>query len=311
MASVLRNALRLAKELKDFVSAEYRIPLSEAIEQPHVHAFLEHCVSRPLVMVPQGGVVQRPLRRTLPSRVKELATLQHRVGLEVRITDSSVTYARQLADQYVTRRKGALPITPDRLLVLLNAIDTNSPYGKRLRAIILCITQTWARPNEILDRAYPDEILTDYDDGIAFIVPRSKTNPGPKPRIFGLRHHKNETVCAVCALKEWVEWLLRWAGEGYRGPLFPIIRRTTARSNPRPLKTPRFRLELQQLAVRCGMSAKSVSAYSFRKGNATTAASRRAPLEQISGGLRQATVRHTLSYIDPDLLFDLMRNVIE
>lgn len=306
MSRYLRDIRVLARQFRDFISSSFGISDNEVQEDPHFFAFLDFCVERPrLHDARTGGCIQRPMARTLVSRIQALAAAESYTGLRVPVTERSLERARELQSLYAPRVQGARAITPDTLRRLVDAIDLTSPYGIRLKAGLLNIAKSWGRPSEILNRLFPDEVDAGHDKGIVFIVPRSKTNPGPHPERLAIAHESDPNYCAICAAREWRDWL----GAAYRGAFFTTLTNSLVPTG-RPLSAKGLWKQLKDLARRCGIDPKSVSPYSLRKGSATTAAITGASWSEIQTGLRQKSLRYASAYVDKDALFDMMRGTV-
>jgi hypothetical protein len=300
------QALSFANQLRAFTEERFGVSLSTISEDPHILAFLDHCVSRPVRFTSEGALAEGPIRATLVKRLLTFAKYGKPENANFRITDLSVRHARGLADKHAKSNKGANAITPTALRHLVAGINTAAPLGKRNKAAILSLWQTWGRPRELLLRRYPEEICADYDRGVVITVPNSKTNDGPDPEYFLLEHESDKAICPVCALRKWIDWL----GPDYRGPLFPTMSSRLLIATGQPMKTKVLRRRLQELCVRTGHERNAFSPYSFRKGPATTAAAQGWRLGDIRKRLRHQNIFQSLGYVDRPVLFELMRRAI-
>jgi integrase len=304
MQSERENAERLKQQFESFASEMYGRNLSNVEEDPHFLAFLEHCVERQTTFYMAGRISERPIRAMLQQRVLELGKLLQKTRSRFRISNKAIAYAQTLSDRYATIRKGARAATPEQILLLLSRVDQKTPYGKRMRAAILLLCETWCRPSEIFRRTYPDDVCADYDHGIVITVPRSKTQPGPEPEYFTIPHCTNRQLCAACALHEFVKWL----GPTYCGPLFPTITIGETKPTGNFWTTAQFHTALKTLQRQSGCEGWGLSGNSFRKAGATNAAANNDPLSEIQEGLRHDSFAYSGHYIDMDVLFERMRS---
>jgi integrase len=298
-------AAKLLRQLQEFLTERYGIALNEAQEVPHIHAFLEHVVERPTLRH-YREIVQRPIRSTLVQRIADLRQRLYAMGCSLRLTAVTARYALELQNRYSTGRKGALAAYPEDVARLVDWLDDRRPRHLSLKAATLLIWHTWARPSEILSRYYPDDLDPDHTDGIVIIVPRSKTNPGGRPEHFKILHHENTVLCAICALRQWLEWL----GADYRGPLFPALSSKRSVTSV-PYSTMKFSQALSRAFVAAGVTRRRYTSYSLRKGQATSAASRCRDLKRVQETLRHEHLAQSVDYIDRDVLFDLMRRTLD
>jgi len=169
-----------------------------------------------------------------------------------------------------------------------------------MRAIILILWDTWARPSEILSRQYQTDIDDTDERGIMLLVPTSKVNPGPEPEILTITHNKSQEFCSVCALRAWCDYL----GSDWSGPLFPgIIGLEPTRIK---MRSTQFWGRFTRLVTRTWGEHRHYSPYSIRRGGATTAAALGWPMSEIKLKLRHDDEFQSMAYIDPAEMFALM-----
>lgn len=297
-------AKRLLLQFEEYVAEHWGAHLSDTREVPHVRAFIEYLATRPCASR-HGRLYQKPIRKTLLAHVDALAALLRSLDYPLQIGNETLRYARQLQDSFTTWRRGAFPARADDLRQLATSLDVTRPRQLRLKAIMLLVWYTWARPSEIIGRRFPEDLRTNHNDGIVLTVGRSKTNPNA-PEFFKIRHETDTLLCAICTLRLWLEWL----GEGYRGPLFPLLdwRNVVV---PGAYTSNYFSQSLRRAFVNAGITRQRYTAYSLRKGRATGAAAVRIPLERIQHSLRHSELAQSIEYIDPEVLLENMRNALE
>ena len=298
------DARRLFREFEAFVAEEHST--DELLENPHFRNFLDFLVERPCLYHVNGRPVQKPIRKTLAKRVAQLQRYLRETNNSFQITAPTRSYVSKLQARYVGTTSGAPSVPGEDVERVVRYLDTGRPRHLRLRAITLLVRHAWARPSEIIYRHSPDDINADHFDGVVITVARSKTNNGSRPEYFKIRHGENPRLCAVCALREWVQWL----GPDYRGPLFPALTSDNT-IEPRSYSVDQFSLALKRAFTSIGLGDRHYSAYSLRKGGATEASAQGMPLKEVQNKLRHSSVSETLTYIDRDVLFTLMRNTLE
>ncbi len=297
----LRYAATFKAELEAFARENFGVSTRDINEEVHVRGFLEHCAARPrLHSDGASGMIHGPIRRTLPHRVQCLQWHTQSIGSPYTITDLSIEYARDLRNRYAPTARQARPLTPNDVRQLLQALDVSYPNGARMKALILLYWDTWARPNELLARRYPQELDDTDSRGIVLTVPTSKENRGPTPEYFTVKHDPDTELCAVCALREWLAYL----GPNWTGPLFPSL--WGYRVSTLPMSTTRLEKCLSTLVRRVWGNARHYTPYSFRRGAATTAASRNWDPKQIQTKLRHDSALEMFTYIDTGELFSHM-----
>lgn len=306
MSNEERDACRLAGELEDFLKGHYGIAISDAREDPHVLTFFDHCADRSSFLT-ENGKRQRSIRHSLVERAYGLANWLRRNESPLQLSARSVDHARLLSDWYSDDRKPRTAIAVRDFRVLIASIETSTPHGKRLKAFLLLLWSTWARPGEIRCRRYPQDVRADYDAGVVITVPRSKTNSGPTPEYLTIAHEPTPEMCPVCALREWLDWL----GPDYEGPLFPTVRNGGSQPTSRMMSRVDANTQLLRALRRCGLARKGIVLYSIRRGCATAAAAARWDLTQIQEGLRHRQCRQSVHYIDPDVLFAMMKSSVD
>jgi integrase len=281
------------------LAAEHFDVAGDAVEESHVQAFLDYCVSRPVAYSPRGRMLYKPASRYLPEIVRFVQDYCTNRGLRSPMSSVSHEYACQLRAKIAPETRRAVPLLQKDVDTLIDACITSTPHGLRMRVLLLLFWDTWARPSELLRRRYPDDIDASDQRGIVITVRSSKVNSGPEPEYFAVRHAREENRCPVCSLRTWLEYL----GDDWRGPLFPGIKGFLPTAHP--LDTTNFCLALKRHAHAALATSQDVSSYSLRRGAATMAAVLDWPPHQIQRKLRHNVSSQMNDYIDAALMASL------
>jgi integrase len=295
---------RFKLEFETFVLQQFNVAPHQIHETPHALAFLDHCVSRPRVHSSQGRMLQAPLIRTLPERVSDLQRYYGSIGLACPFSDRAHRYAHELRDRIAPVRRRASVLLPNDIRELLDGCDESLPKRLRMRAALLLMWDTWARPSEILSRWYPNDIDATDDRGIIIVVQRSKANQGPLPEYFTIRHANDDDLCPVCNLRKWLDYL----GKNWNGPLFPGLR--GFEPTLQPLSTIGFNKAMSTIARRVWGKGRHYTSYSLRRGAATTAAALDWPSELIQAKLRHDFVIQISDYIDGHAMASATQSIL-
>jgi hypothetical protein len=289
------------RQLVEFVREQFNADEAHMCEA-HVMAFLEYCLTRPRRHSENGRLVEAPICNGLPNVVSNLSAYYREIRPTL-ITARTWRFAESLRDRYGPAPRKATALTPGDARAFVAVLDRR-PHNLRTKAAFLLLCTTWRRPSEFLWLDYPQCVRAGYDRGIVLVVPKNKTNPR-EPRLSPILHTKDRTICPVCALREWLDFL----GRDYRGPLFP----TLCKKRPRQvsLRVGDFTETIQALARRTGRPPGLYGSYSLRRGGASTAAALGWDLEVIQRQLWHKNVSETLQYIDPDVLTRRTRSVLQ
>ncbi len=301
--SMRYNSTLIFKQFCKFLNDEFGSSLSAAREDPHVLRFIDHCVERPTIYAYRH--IQRPIRRFLVWRIRLLAGVLAEMNASLSLSRISFDYAREMSRKYASVDRGSIAATPSDIVALVERLNERDPHELRLKACVLLLWATWARPSELLRRYYPHDICAKYRRGIVIAIPRSKTNVGPSAEYIAVEHDPNKRYCAVCALRRWLDWL----GEDYDGPLFPVVM-GTRRPGTTPQTTLGLREQLKITQRRHGLATR-ITPYSFRKGAATAAAANSWKLEDIQRRLRHRSFNYSVPYIDRRVLMQLMKQTLD
>jgi integrase len=222
----------------------------------------------------------------------------------LQINPETIQYVAELDARLRIEQRGVQAITTIQLERLIRSLDTSKPHPLRLKALALLLWSTWCRISELLRRTYPNDVRVSGRRGIVIAINRSKTNIGCKPELIFIPHTHEIDLCAVCALRAWLDWL----GPAYVGPLFPFVSQGVPTGMP--LDCDRFNIQLSIALRRAGISD-HLTSYAFRRGGATAAASNGVPFDQIAAKLRHRSFSSSVDYIDVNALFQLMANTVE
>ena len=302
---VTENAARnLYGRLNDFAFERYGVR-EEDVAEEHVIAFIEHLPEQAPVLV-DGWRRQMPMQRTLGIQFGALARHLRENGIHCPVTHRAINYAEELAERYAPEPIQAPAMSDDIFRETIDGCSTETAGGKRDRAAFLVVRGTWARPSEILRRMYPAEVRAEFREGIVIVVPSSKINQRGEPEYLPIAHAPSERHCAVCALRDWLDYL----GPDYKGPLFPRLDVNRRRPMASAMSTADFNVQLRKAVNRVGLGAIHYSSYSLRRGPATAAALRGEPLSKISEALRHENYLQALTYIEAPAMFEMMKNVL-
>lgn len=300
MASDRDSTRALVGQFFTFGNDNYGLDPQYLQEDPHLLEFLDYCTRRPW-KYKDGKLAERPLHQNLYERVHLLQRFGPDFDLPFCVTELSLEYALTLIKDFVKRDPGSRPLSPDEVRQIIATIDTSNPLGKRFKAALLCIWETWARPSEVLRRLYPDELSADFDRGIVITVSKSKTNPR-NPKILTLEHDRDREMCSICALDVWLQDL----GCDYRGPLFPTI----CKAKSPFMCSHTLWEEARRHAAIAGLNPENIGSYSLRKGPATTSAIKGHDTAYLIEKLGQQSSRCWQAYVSRDAMFDVMSRVM-
>lgn len=194
-------------------------------------------------------------------------------------------YRAQLAEAKDprARQQQATAATKNILEAILEQVDRASPAGRRDTSLILLGFCVAGRRSEVAALDIPDIIET--EEGLTVSVYRRKTR---KHQDVTIPYAQDPNVCAVLAMKEWLEFL---AKEGRTdGPLFIRINRhgqlgPQLTRNGRPIGDPSGRITGEAVSdvikgrARAAALSGKWSGHSVRRGFATAA--RQAGHDQI------------------------------
>lgn len=291
-------AVEFKKQLESFVRVKFDVEPDGIREDLHSFAFLSHCVTRPIVLSDTGRMKEGPLTRWLPHRVRLLQSYCDALGIACPMGERSMLYATALRDIHAPRRRSAPAMTPADLLRLVTACDRSKPRGLQMKALLLLLWDTWARPSEILRRRFPDDLDATDSRGIIIRLPTSKTKAGTHTEYLTVAHSPEQDLCSICALSDW----LRYLGSSWKGQLFPGLKGFTPTA-----ESVWFKGTLKTLVRTVWGNARHYSPYSLRRGGATAAAALGWSPEIIKNKLRHGHSTHFLDYVDSEVMLSQLR----
>lgn len=294
------------EQLEAFAKEWFCVEPDMIREDPHIFAFLSYCTTRPVTYDRTGRTAERPFRRTLPDLVVSIESSYRASGQRCPITRRSHAFARRLCKRLCEAPRKAKPLLPRLMRKCAQALSAKYPWQRRLKAILLLLCDTWCRPSEVLRLRYPAGILAAYDKGIVLTISRSKTNQSGDPEFIPVAHTADASICPVCALKDWIDFL----GWNHRGLLFPTFR-PGYKIGCSVVATGSFTRSLKDTLRRVGCSPKGYSAYSTRRGAATGAVVANWPWDRIQRKLRHKHIFATFGYVDDDVLMQRARSALD
>jgi integrase len=188
------------------------------------------------------------------------------------------------------RSHGKEPILLDDIRDMLQHI-TGSPLLQARNAAILLIGFMGAfRRSEIANLDYDDLRFSRL--GLLIHLRKTKTNQQGEEETVGIPYVTDESVCAVRALKHWLELSGITVGPIFRG----FTKSGNIRKNRISDKT--IALIVKQYAAAIGMNPKDYGAHSLRHGFATTAAQNDVEERDIMRQTRHKSTTMVRRYID-------------
>lgn len=202
------------------------------------------------------------------------------------------------------RVRKAKPVLIDALRAMTETCATDSPMGKRDRALLLLGFNGMCRRSEISGLDIPD-ILDAGDEGVSLFIRYSKTDKDAQGAEVSVPFGQHSETCAVRSVRTWVAEL---AGRGITaGPLFrPVDRHGRIGGEEGKAGTPAARLtgkSVSDIVRRRALLAELPDAgqytgHGLRAGAATSAYLAGAPVAEIAGhGRWSATSPVVLGYI--------------
>ena len=196
-----------------------------------------------------------------------------------------------------TAQQGKLPILFDDIKEMLTYLEGNTLQRARDKAILLVGFYGAMRRSEIANLDVGDIRFTRL--GMLLTLRKSKTDPFDRGQMIAIPYVADPQICAVRALKEWLQ------ESGITGgPLFRGFTKThSLRTNRISDKT--VALLVKQYVARMGMDPRDYGAHSLRHGFATSAAQHHVEERQIMRQTRHKSQTVVRRYIDEaDRLID-------
>lgn len=191
------------------------------------------------------------------------------------------------------RKKSA--VTLDDLRAMLLEIRGDGLKAKRDRALLLLGFGAALRRSELAALDVDD--LTFCTEGLRLRIRRSKTDQGGHGAEIAVPFVANSSLCAVGALREWLDASAISAGPIFRS--FSLQRELTNRAIDG-----RAVAELVQMLARRARLEGDFGAHSLRAGFATSAARAKVSLDSIARTTRHKSIATLMGYIRPAQAFD-------
>ena len=154
---------------------------------------------------------------------------------------------------------------------------------------LLLLVGFWSAMRRAELSALAVEHVSDVPDGIAILIPRSKTDQEKRGQTIGLARRADE-LCPAAALRRWLEVAGIKSG--------PVFRGLTARGQPRvgALSPGKIGAIVKELAGAAGLEVARFGAHSLRSGFVTEAYRQGIPEEQIQAQTRHRNVKSLRGY---------------
>lgn len=201
------------------------------------------------------------------------------------VVRAAIRGARRLHGQPA---QGKAPVALAMLRRVVEAIPRTGLLALRDRALILLGWWSACRRSELV--GVHVEHLTESDEGLVLLVPRSKTDTQGRGADVAIPRATTRALCACEAVRAWRE-----ASAIEKGPLFRAVH--GPRVGTEPLTAEMIAKVVQRRAARVGVDPRSLGAHSLRAGFATEAAIQGRPLDGIRDHLRHGSVATTLRYV--------------
>ena len=190
-----------------------------------------------------------------------------------------------------TIQRGKTPLLFEDMQELSAYFDVTTLAGRRDKALLLTGFMGAFRRSELVRIDVED--LTFSREGVVILVHQSKGDQEGQGEYVAIPYRSDPNVCAVVALKHWID-----AGQLRRGPLF------------RPLKLPNQRLTdksvaliIKKYATLAGLNANDFAGHSLRRGFATSAAQHDVDERTIMQQTRHKSEKMVRRYIEQGNLF--------
>ena len=199
----------------------------------------------------------------------------------------------------------ALSAIPPRLHVYARECRTSvrtsrrlpdTPIGARDRALLLVGFAGGFRRSELV--GIDVEHVEPMPNGIAVLLPKSKTDQRGRSRSVGILYGEDPATCPVTALETWLT-----AASNTAGPVFRAVDRHGNVASER-LSAGSVACIVKRAAQQAGLNPEVLAGHSLRSGHATTAASRGANDRAIMRQTGHRTRRTLDRYIQDGQLLD-------
>lgn len=194
-----------------------------------------------------------------------------------------------------TFQQGKSPILLETLLLLVSGLTGNDLASHRDRALLLLGFAGAFRRSELVNVQIKD--LTFTPQGLIIFIPRAKGDPLGRGSRIAIPYAPDPRVCAVRAVKLWLE-----ASALTDGPLFrPLTKKGTLR--PVQLSDKSVALIVKKYAALAGLDPKEFAGHSLRRGFATSAAQHDVGTLAIMRQTRHKSEKMVHRYIEQGNLF--------
>ena len=184
-----------------------------------------------------------------------------------------------------SRQKAKKPILINDLKLIIKAIDDDSKWKLRNKALILIGFSGGFRRSELVNINYEDvEFVT---EGVKILIKRSKTDQSGEGIIKAIPYFDNKEFCPVITLKKYINYKFENKNSG---KIFEISDKSVA-------------LIIKRFAKKAGLESSSYAGHSLRSGFATTAAGFGAEERNIMAMTGHKTTQMVRRYIQEANLF--------
>ncbi|HEY2476011.1 MAG TPA: site-specific integrase [Candidatus Cybelea sp.] len=300
-----RNDLSLAIEQAREYAEASQAPNTRRVYTTGWNDFVAYCLEHrftPLPASPQTvtlyatALAERVKMSTLRIYLAAIAQKHRETGLESPVSHVIVRrVVRGIARTIGAPQARKSAVTIDNLRAMLLEVGANDLKAARDRAVILLGFAAALRRSEIA--ALRIEDLRFERRGLILTIRRSKTDQEGSGAEIAVPYVPNKTLCAVRAVKAWLE-----AAGITSGPLFRSFN-----LQRQMLASPIGGRDVANLVKKLSSKARlegDYSGHSLRAGFATSAAAAKASLDAIARTTRHKSLSVLMTYIRPTQAFD-------
>lgn len=193
-----------------------------------------------------------------------------------------------------TFQKGKAPILPETLLLFADLFGTDLPSVRDKALILLGFAGAFRRSELVAVRL---DDLQFFAEGMTVFVPRSKGDQIGEGSTIAIPYAPQENICAVRAVKDWIEQ--SGITDGY---LFRSFRKNHAVRDGH-LSDQMVAQLVKKYAKLAGLSAINFAGHSLRRGFATSAAQHEVGVLSIMRQTRHKTESMVHRYVDQGNIF--------
>ena len=184
-----------------------------------------------------------------------------------------------------SRQKAKKPILINDLKIIIKAINEDSKWRLRNKALILIGFSGGFRRSELVNIYFED--VEFVKEGVKILIKRSKTDQSGEGIIKAIPYFSNREFCPVIALKEYIKHNFENKNSG---KIFEISDKSVA-------------LIIKRFAKKAGLESSKYAGHSLRSGFATTAAEFGAEERNIMAMTGHKTTQMVRRYIQEANLF--------